>query len=85
MRIYAARLGPFLLFSAILVCFAFLPLRVCGQGGSGSKPIPIEQMGTGLFAAVPFKLTLDVRGGYDDNVTTFQPDKRRQQRLRHNY
>jgi hypothetical protein len=74
MRIYAARLGPFLLFSAILVCFAFLPLRVCGQGGSGSK-IPTEQMGTGLFAPVPFKLTLDVRGGYDDNVTTFQPDK----------
>jgi hypothetical protein len=79
MRIYAARLGPFLLSSAILVCFAFLSPRVYGEDLStstgGSKPIPTEQLGTGLFAPVPFKITLDVRGGYDDNVTTFQADK----------
>src|SRR3954463_8941447 len=26
--------------------------------------------GAGIFGTLPFKLSLDVRGGYDDNVTT---------------
>ena len=79
MRIFAARLGPFLLFAVTLVCFAFLSPRGYGQGSStdtgGSKPIPTEQLGAGIFSPIPFKITLDVRGGYDDNVTTFQTDK----------
>ncbi len=29
-----------------------------------------DNVGTGLFGTLPFKLTLNVNGGYDDNVTT---------------
>jgi hypothetical protein len=32
--------------------------------------VPADALGTGLFSPLPFKLSLDVGGGYDDNVTT---------------
>jgi Putative beta-barrel porin 2 len=37
---------------------------------TGSAAIPVEQVGTGIFAKLPFKLSLSLRVGYDDNVTT---------------
>jgi hypothetical protein len=37
---------------------------------TGSAAIPVEQAGTGIFSRLPFKLSLSMRVGYDDNVTT---------------
>jgi hypothetical protein len=80
MRNCAARLGGLWLFPAILVCSSFPSFRACAQGfstgGNATRGIPTTQeLGTGVFAAVPFKIALDLRGGYDDNVTTFNVEK----------
>jgi Putative beta-barrel porin 2 len=37
---------------------------------AGSAPVPIQQVGTGIFSRLPFKLSLSVHLGYDDNVAT---------------
>src|SRR3954452_20582434 len=34
-----------------------------------------SDVGTGVFSHLPFHLSLEVRGGYDDNVTTSNLDK----------
>jgi hypothetical protein len=80
MRNCAARLGGLWLFPAILVCSSFPSFRACAQGfstgGNATRGIPTTQeLGTGVFAAAPFKIALDLRGGYDDNVTSFNVEK----------
>lgn len=32
--------------------------------------VPANDLGTGIFSTLPFKVSFNVRGGYDDNVTT---------------
>ncbi len=32
--------------------------------------VPADDLGTGNFSTLPFKISFNVRGGYDDNVTT---------------
>jgi hypothetical protein len=75
MRNYAARFELFLIVTAILACFFSSSVRAPGQevstGSAGSKPVPTEKLGTGLYSTLPFKVTFSLRGGYDDNVTTF--------------
>jgi hypothetical protein len=33
-----------------------------------SKPVPAEDLGTGIFSKLPFQFSVNVRTGYDDNV-----------------
>ncbi len=35
-----------------------------------SEPGSTEQLGTGIFSQVPFKISISLRAGYDDNVST---------------
>jgi hypothetical protein len=35
-----------------------------------SEPGSTEQLGTGIFSQVPFKVSISLRAGYDDNVST---------------
>jgi hypothetical protein len=37
---------------------------------TGSNSASTEQLGTGIFSQVPFKVSLSLRVGYDDNVST---------------
>jgi hypothetical protein len=74
MRKNAARFGPsFLTFATILVCLSSPAVQGLGQEVSTttteSKSIPIEQLGTGIFSRFPFKVSLSLRVGYDDNIT----------------
>ena len=58
------------------------PARAAGPGRAGSAigfprtnarqppPLESEDVGLGLFSRIPFHITVTVRGGYDDNVTT---------------
>ncbi len=85
MRNDAAHSGTFLIFAAILICLLSPATRAIAQealtssissasSATASSPtsataVPTEQTGTGLFSRLPFKLTISVRGGYDDNVS----------------
>ena len=85
MRNDAAHSGTFLIFAAILICLLSPPTRAIAQealtssissasSATASSPtsataVPTEQTGTGLFSRLPFRLTISVRGGYDDNVS----------------
>ena len=58
-----------------------LPRAVLGGGeplpisSSDSKTIPTEEVGTGNYSRFPFKVSVSVRGGYDDNINTAKVDK----------
>ena len=34
------------------------------------ESVPPEDLGTGIFSPFPFKISFNIRGGYDDNITT---------------
>src|ERR1700720_3028841 len=83
MRKYTARFRPVLIFTAVLVCLSSRSVRgsmvditsTSTESGSeatptDSSPDSTEQLGTGIFAQVPFKVSISLRGGYDDNVST---------------
>jgi len=85
MRTDAAHSRSFLIFAAILICLFSPPIRAIAQealaasisstsSATASSPttptaLPTEQTGTGIFSRLPFKLSISVRGGYDDNVS----------------
>jgi hypothetical protein len=70
--------------AVLILCFASLWLPTLrgqtqtGSSGGGSTfsanaPVPVEtgqNVGAGIFGTLPFKLTINVSGGYDDNFTT---------------
>jgi Putative beta-barrel porin 2 len=71
--------GGFLLFAAVLLWsarFAFgdgaepLPDGSDSKVALDSKTIPTEELSTGNFSRLPFHVSVSVRGGYDDNITT---------------
>jgi hypothetical protein len=74
MRKYTARCGLVLIFTAVLVCLSSRPVRGTtvdiAPSSTESKPVSTEQLGTGVFSQVPFKVSLSLRTGYDDNVST---------------
>src|SRR5206468_8641554 len=43
-------------------------VSLAGETGVTSKPEP--DIGTGIFSPFPFKISFNLRNGYDDNVTT---------------
>src|ERR1700736_6623118 len=77
MRNFKARQGALLLFATAAV---FLCPRLGYARGeevvsttesvSESKPVPEDELGTGNYSRFPFKVSVSIRGGYDDNVTT---------------
>jgi hypothetical protein len=91
MRNCTAHSGPFLIVAAILIYIfspearAQEVLTTPSSTGSASSTspdspttpaaLPVEQTGTGIFAGVPIKVSVSLRTGYDDNVTTFNADK----------
>ena len=72
MRNFPARTGALILPFVIGLCLCAQPGRAeeLSVTSSETKPVPIEDPGLGIFSRLPFELTLSVRGGYDDNVTT---------------
>ena len=83
MRNLTARTGRASILLGII--FTISPLRAPAQEAVSSGPLTFgevsstekssttvhsDELGTGIFSPLPFKLTISVRGGYDDNVTT---------------
>ncbi len=77
MRSSNARRSALFLFATALICLD--PRFMAAQDAVATpevttspepKAAPIEKVGIGNFATFPVHLSLDVRGGYDDNVTT---------------
>ncbi len=73
MRIFKALAGAAFLFLTVIG----LPLAAFAQGNPSTSSYSStgmtadgDKVGTGLFGTLPFKLTVNVNGGYDDNVTT---------------
>ncbi len=75
MRIFKALGGATLVFLVGMT----LPLSTFAQANPSSATSSYaatgltadgDQVGTGLFGTLPFKLTVNVNGGYDDNITT---------------
>ncbi len=77
MRNFSALRGALLI---LAVSFASYSVRAQTQTGpstsfSANAPAGTDvgnssDLGAGIFGTLPFKLTANVRGGYDDNVTT---------------
>jgi hypothetical protein len=79
-----ARQRSFLLFAVGLVFFwpAFaqaggetLPTSDSEFKGEIPKPDETDDIGTGIFSRLPFRVSASVRGGYDDNVFTTHSDR----------
>src|SRR5664279_5636146 len=66
--IYAPRIG--LLFLAFLWFLTVLPEMRSETGGSSAAGAGGGETGTGTFSGPPFLVSVSVRGGYDDNVST---------------
>jgi Putative beta-barrel porin 2 len=66
--IYAPRIG--LLFLAFLSFLTVLPEMRSETGGSSAAGAGGGETGTGTFSGPPFLVSVSVRGGYDDNVST---------------
>ena len=68
---------------ALLAVFALLctPLTALGEETFSEEVTPEDskdvELGTGKFESFPFKISVGVRGGYDDNVNfdTFDPEE----------
>jgi hypothetical protein len=79
MKIFKAQRRSFLIIATGLI--SLYPLLACGNSeplgvsSSESSGVPLEQLGVGIFSRIPFHLSLSVRGGYDDNLTTSNFDK----------
>src|SRR5437867_1831190 len=71
---HTARFGLFLIFSAALGCLfsqsVFASMVDIPASSDDSKPVPAEDLGIGNFSKLPFKVSISLRSGYDDNVTT---------------
>jgi hypothetical protein len=65
---YAARIG--LLFLAFLSFLTVLPAMRSEVGGSSATSAGGGENGTGIFSGPPFLVSVSVRGGYDDNIST---------------
>jgi hypothetical protein len=70
--------GALLLVTATLI-FLAPHVRADGEEASMSTtestgPAP-EDLGTGTFSKLPFRVSVSVRGGYDDNLTTSKFDR----------
>ena len=65
---YAPRIG--LLFLAFLSFLTVLPAVRSEVGGSSAAGTGGGESGTGIFSGPPFLVSVSVRGGYDDNVST---------------
>lgn len=48
---------------------------VAVSSSSDVKAVPTEEMGTGIFSRFPFHVSVSVRGGFDDNVTTSKDNR----------
>jgi hypothetical protein len=60
-----------MIFAAILDPLARSYTTGTATASAESKPVLAEELGTGTFSRLPFKLSVSasVRGGYDDNVS----------------
>jgi Putative beta-barrel porin 2 len=65
---YAPRIG--LLFLASLSFLTVLPAMRSEVGGSSAAGTGGGENGTGIFSGPPFLVSVSVRGGYDDNIST---------------
>lgn len=65
---YAPRIG--LLFLAFLSFLIVLPAMRSEGGGSSAAGTGGGENGTGIFSGPPFLVTVSVRDGYDDNLST---------------
>jgi hypothetical protein len=79
MRNFRARGGVFLILSAALLClcprFGYADGEPLVQvTSSDSKTVAMEELGTGIFSRSRFRISVSVRGGYDDNLTTSKID-----------
>lgn len=74
MRNSKARKAALLLLATAALPFSPLSLGAEGDVAttttSESKPVESEDLGTGNFSKFPFHVSVSLRGGYDDNVTT---------------
>jgi hypothetical protein len=67
--IYAPRIG--LWFLASLSFLTIMPaMRSSEVGGSSAAGTGGGENGTGIFSGPPFLVSVSVRGGYDDNIST---------------
>lgn len=67
--------GGFFAIAAIWVCLISPLAWADGEVANEPAPVPANELGTGTFSPLPFKVSVSVRGGYDDNVTTSSVDK----------
>jgi hypothetical protein len=77
MRNFSALTGALFILSASIVPGSAWAQSQTGPSTSFSANAPAgvdtsnsNDVGSGIFGTLPFKLTANVRGGYDDNVTT---------------
>jgi hypothetical protein len=71
--------GALLLATAALIILA-PRIRADGEEGAistseSSGSVQADELGTGTFSRLPFRVSASVRGGYDDNITTASVDR----------
>lgn len=62
----------------VAVALSYFPAPLAwgdGELTTDNSTVPVDELGTGNFSKLPFKVSASVRGGYDDNISTSKTDR----------